>query len=647
MGWDETLFGFILKKFSGRGANSSLTECLRLEEVAPVLRLLAGALSGEAIKISPAEGAGSHGSSQLFLPSEIGLFKKREDNRKAYLYRLAYALAARELDLFLPSGEISETRSRALAALAIPRVRARLEAEFPLAREVLLELGRELVPDASDVSERSARALRDPGVLYLYLACGWPVPGADPKSLGIAQNILRAAESDNDLFALQAPSGFGDRHSPAGRAFDEISLLFGRLTARPTERNPMARADESFSPESLSSGTEKKGKPRERAEEVHLGEKKDDENPLVHVFEKVLTADEYNSGKKNLDGSDELEDHEEALQELNLRHVIRSRERTKSIYKSDVMVDGGAPDLDGGEVPPAEVFSYDEWDHSKGSYRRDWCAISKSKARSDAAAAATLPPSGALPGSVKKLRAELEKMMNERRWRNRQMDGPEPDLDALVERAADLKCRRTPSNRVYLSRRRANRDFAATVLVDMSLSTDSWVDNRHVIQVARESVLLLSEVLDGIIDNVSVAAFSSNTRRDCRFLELKAFDEPWSKLRTRLPALTPTGYTRIGPAIRHATAELNLTGAKKKLLLLISDGKPTDYDRYEGTYGIEDVRQAIKEAQRSGLRIRSLAIDAEAKFYLPRMFGVGGYQILPHPGLLAPALSKIFAQYLV
>lgn len=572
MGWDEALFGYFLKRLRRRADPEAAAARVMLDEVSPRLCLLASALTGESIKISAAEGVGGYDGDRLLLPSELALFPSREQNRMAYLYRLLAAVTARKLGLALPEENVDETRARELSFAAIPLVRARLEAEFPRAGEILAELG-------------------------------------------------------------------GDVSVPETRL-----LLYGALQRRTPARGAAPEPPASFAPDSLSSGTEKKGKPREHAEEVRLGEKKDDENPLTHVFEKVLTADDYVGGKKSLDGSDELEEHAEALEELNLRHVIRSREKAGSIYKSDVMVDGGAPDLEDGGPPPAEAFRYDEWDHTKRAHRRDWCTVLKSTAPFDHAGAASLPrPSVA---TVKKLRSELEKLLNERRWRGRQIDGPEPDLDALVERAADVRRGNASSDRVYLSRRRTHRDFAATILVDMSFSTDSWIDNRHVIQVARESVLMLGEVLNGIADNVSIAAFSSNTRRDCRFIELKSFDEDWSRLRSRLPALTPTGYTRIGPAIRHATEELKRTGAKKKLLLLISDGKPTDYDKYEGTYGIEDVRHAIKEAQGAGLRVRSLAIDAEAKFYLPRMFGVGGYQILPHPGMLAPALSKIFIQCL-
>ncbi|MDP2270428.1 MAG: hypothetical protein Q8K32_06810 [Archangium sp.] len=49
------------------------------------------------------------------------------------------------------------------------------------------------------------------------------------------------------------------------------------------------------------------------------------------------------------------------------------------------------------------------------------------------------------------------------------------------------------------------------------------------------------------------------------------------------------GFTRIGPALRHATRLLLECGARKRLLLLVSDGKPSDLDRYERRYGVADV----------------------------------------------------------
>lgn len=105
--------------------------------------------------------------------------------------------------------------------------------------------------------------------------------------------------------------------------------------------------------------------------------------------------------------------------------------------------------------------------------------------------------------------------------------------------------------------------------------------------------------------------------------EVKGWNDPWPVARDRLRAIAPQGYTRIGPALRHATAGLAAESADQRLLLLVSDGKPTDYDRYEGRYGVGDIRQALREADRVGVRVHALAVDAVARDYLPPMFGRG------------------------
>ena len=109
--------------------------------------------------------------------------------------------------------------------------------------------------------------------------------------------------------------------------------------------------------------------------------------------------------------------------------------------------------------------------------------------------------------------------------------------------------------------------------------------------------------------------------------------------------LTPRGYTRLGPALRHAVTELQQTASKKKLLILLTDGKPTDLDHYEGRYGIEDMRHAMIEAEQVGVQVQALAIDSEAKFYFLQIFSKNKYQILSHPKLLPEQLFKIYFNF--
>jgi nitric oxide reductase NorD protein len=163
-----------------------------------------------------------------------------------------------------------------------------------------------------------------------------------------------------------------------------------------------------------------------------------------------------------------------------------------------------------------------------------------------------------------------------------------------------------------------------------------------VLDIAKESVLVLGEVLDQWRDRVAIAGFYSHTRRDCSFLVLKPFEMPWSGCKATLASLEATGYTRIGPALRHGIALLQPQRAARKLLLLISDGKPTDYDRYEGRYGVADVRQAIREAHQARIHTYALAVDVQAKFYLPQMFGSGNFQILSRPAQLVRGLTDLY-----
>ena len=250
--------------------------------------------------------------------------------------------------------------------------------------------------------------------------------------------------------------------------------------------------------------------------------------------------------------------------------------------------------------------------------------------------------------SIRQLGDPLQRLADRLRavrvLKNRQPDGGEVDIDALIDRYATVRSGHQPDEKLYLVRRRQRRDLVTLLLLDLSSSTDAWLKGHRVLDVAREALLVLGEVLSSYRDQVGIGGFYSYTRRDCRFVILKDFAEPWTRCKATLASVEPTGYTRIGPAIRHGVQLLQQQKATQKLLLLISDGKPTDYDRYEGRYGIADVRQAIREAGQVRIHTYALAVDIQAKLYLPEMFGAGNYQILPHPSHLVHSLAQLYTR---
>ena len=115
-------------------------------------------------------------------------------------------------------------------------------------------------------------------------------------------------------------------------------------------------------------------------------------------------------------------------------------------------------------------------------------------------------------------------------------------------------------------------------------------------------------------------------------------------VRGRIAAIKPGYYTRMGAAVRYATDLLARQPANRRLLLLLTDGKPNDLDKYEGRHGIEDTRHAVAAARRLGLQPFCVTIDARANDYLPHLFGSNGYVVIRNPAELPKRLPMLYAQ---
>ena len=370
---------------------------------------------------------------------------------------------------------------------------------------------------------------------------------------------------------------------------------------------------------------------------------RDERGDIVwNPFERVETLDEYRGGSRNLDGGDDLDAHLEALAEVDLGKLTRGGGPARGLLRADVALDADTPDATA-DVPAADGIAYDEWDRRSQSYRPGWCTVYARRAeRRDPGWAADARVRHRR--RVEELRRRLERHRYGMRRSDHQLDGEDFDLAALVDEHAALRAGRGGDPRLFVRQEHRRRDFATTVLLDVSLSTDAWVRGRRVLDVARDAVFVLGEVAAQLGDRLRVLAFASETRNRCHVWELLGWDEPWSLGCEKLGALVPVGYTRIGPAIRHATADLARVAAERRLLLLVSDAKPSDHDRYEGRYGIADVRQALREAQQNGLRTHALAVDARASERLPELAGAGGWHALPRPELLAEVLTEVYGR---
>lgn len=287
----------------------------------------------------------------------------------------------------------------------------------------------------------------------------------------------------------------------------------------------------------------------------------------------------------------------------------------------------------------SQAFCYPEWDCRVEAYRHPGATVRLMAAPTGAQQWVddTLAEHRSLLGAIRQRFAALRP---QRTLRHRQTDGDDIDLEACVEGIANMRAGWPMAQDLYCSQRRARRDMAILILIDVSGSTDGWISNsRRVIDVEREALLLVCIALSAMGEAFAVQAFSGNGPAAVSLWDIKRFDEPYGPaVALRIAALEPDQYTRTGTALRHASATLMREGVTHRLLLLLSDGKPNDCDVYEGRYGIEDTRQAVTEAKLQGISPFCLAVDRQATSYLPTVFGAHHYARLSTPSALPTVL---------
>jgi len=281
---------------------------------------------------------------------------------------------------------------------------------------------------------------------------------------------------------------------------------------------------------------------------------------------------------------------------------------------------------------------YPEWDHGRQHYRKNWCVMREKTVTPvyDDFYRDTLSK---YAGVVKHLRKKFEALRDENRLEKRQTQGDEIDLDALIEALADARDGSEMSDRLFVRMHRADRNIAVAFLVDMSGSTQGWINEAE-----REALILLCEALELLGDRYAIYGFSGTTRKRCELFRIKTFDERYDdEVKARISGIRPQEYTRMGFALRHMTKLLNQVEAKTRVLVTLSDGRPDDYfDVYRGIYGVEDTRMALMEASRTGIHPFCITLDREARDYLPHMYGAARYIILDDVRQLPVKVTDIY-----
>jgi nitric oxide reductase NorD protein len=424
----------------------------------------------------------------------------------------------------------------------------------------------------------------------------------------------------------------------------DFSWIYGKLMQNDKEENTETIL-ENFSdlvkkPKAEQIITTLQAKAVEEIITVEIDKKQQEDYVLLHSFEKVETAEEFNGNWRDFDGSDDLEKHENAIEDLNMKFTVRVDDTAHSVYQAEFTENtsiskSAETDTNGFHL------TYNEWDFDKRKYKENYCKVyPKTQLKTDANYyKKTISKNSSTLINLRKILTNLNNKMQQQK---RQTQGEEFDIDAITDLYTDVHSKKTPSDKIYLSNRKKEKDLSILILLDISLSSDSYAAGNRVIDVEKEVSILFGEILNEFNIDFSIDSFYSKTRNFSTYLTVKDFDDNWSTAKHKIGAIEPSGYTRIGAALRHAGARLDTRSTKNKWIILISDGKPNDYDKYEGKYGINDVKQALRELNQRNINSYALAIEAQAKYYLPQMFGQNHYQILTTPIELLQSMVKLY-----
>lgn len=581
---DQLLFKKVIDYFNKRRKiePKNFAHAVSLDEVSPRFIILVRALCGVPIELFSSEREGGWKDNIFFLPRQLSLFNSSEKNIQLFIFRIFYLSIQRELGLNwsnLESKSTADSQQKALETSA--QVLKKLFEEYPLLKPV-----------------------------------------------------------HDKLLAIWLENHAKDEKAEA----PDLSWFYGRWMKNSAhygqQEDLKNTSDPVYKSNKVKAETVIKAKQADEVEVVTVDKKAQEDFMLTHNFEKVETIDEFNGVWRDFDGDDSLKEDSEALSDYNLKHMVRVDDPVHSVYQAEFSGNATIAESAGKNTGKFH-YLYPEWDYSKREYKHDYCKvfpIHLKSAKPDYYQK-TLEHNRSV---LLKLRKIFARLNNDYEQIRRQTSGEHIDIDAVTDMFADLKAKHTPDDKVYLTKRKRKKELSLLFLLDLSLSSDGYAKGNRIIDIEKQVSILFGEVLNEYFVDFQIDGFYSKTRNNTSYITLKSFDEPWQKAKLKIGAVQPQGYTRIGPALRHATALLKKRDNRKKWLILLSDGKPNDYDRYEGKYGIKDIKQALLEMQGDGINNYAVAIEEQAKYYLPQMFGNNHYNILSSPVEMINSLTKLY-----
>jgi len=308
--------------------------------------------------------------------------------------------------------------------------------------------------------------------------------------------------------------------------------------------------------------------------------------------------------------------------------------------------DNPIPDEAASGKPVAATFFYPEWNYRSRSEDQSWVTL---RERSPASGDLKIIDNIIAENQhlISRMKALLRAIRDGAAHRIRKLEeGDEIDINAAIRAQIDIRQGIPPDPRIMMRSARKTRDISVLMLLDFSRSMNEKIQDRQhtALQLTQQVSVLFAEAIEPIGDPFAIHGFYSDSRHFVEYFRLKDFDQAYDEVpKARIAGIKGQRGTRMGAAIRHATHHLNNQKSSKKLLLILTDGEPSDVDAPDRKYLHDDTKKSVEAAKRNGIHTYCISLDPAADQYVSRIFGAMNYMVVDHVKCLPEKVLLIYA----
>ena len=273
---DEYLFTKLAYYFKRRSKKKEedISYAVNLNDIKPRLTIFSRAITGKSIEIYEAEREGGFRNNNFFLPAKFADFPSVDENIAFYLFRILYLSVQKNLNLNWNDNQEHD-----------------------------------LIASQQKASETSQVVLKS-------LFEQFPITEKYHENF---KTFYAEKVKDETLADFTFIYGKWMRNNPE----DDSESKLNNFTDK------VKKADEEKPKTVLKSNAV------EEIISVQVDVKQQEDAVLQHQFEKVETAEEFGGNFKDFDGDDELDDHSNALDEINMKYTVRVDDTAHSVYQAD------------------------------------------------------------------------------------------------------------------------------------------------------------------------------------------------------------------------------------------------------------------------------------------------------------------------